>query len=116
LEVKNPIDAARLGLFSKADQREFQRQCDMADGGCNDAELIDEMRRSGTLKSLDPGQRPSITITSTVDIPDGFKRRNGRIYHNSKINVDVDYYGNIKQNKKPDIYRDWMDRMKRRHV
>lgn len=51
----NPIDQDRIKLFPKKDHKEYTRQ---ADGGCNDAELIDEMRRAGDLKTLDPSNYP----------------------------------------------------------
>lgn len=52
--LRNPVDEDRLRLFPKAQRKEYIRQADMRDGGCNDAELVAEMRREGTLKVLDP--------------------------------------------------------------
>src|SRR6266566_3467435 len=50
----NPVDEARLKLFPKSQHAEYRRQCAERDGGANDAELVAEMRREGTLKVLDP--------------------------------------------------------------
>ena|SRR5947207_1071416 len=52
--MRNPVDEARLNLFPKSQRAEYRRQADERDGGCNDAELVQEMRRDGTLKVLDP--------------------------------------------------------------
>lgn len=52
--MRNQVDEDRLKLFPKHQQKEYLRQCDVRDGGCNDAELVAEMRREGTLKQLNP--------------------------------------------------------------
>lgn len=52
--MRNPIDDDRLKLFPKSQRPTYIRQSDERDGGCNDAELVAEMRREGTLKVLDP--------------------------------------------------------------
>src|SRR5437870_10743107 len=52
--MKNPVDEARLNLFPQSQRKDYLRQCDERDGGANDAELVAEMRRDGTLKRLDP--------------------------------------------------------------
>lgn len=78
--LKNVIDEDRIKLFPKEKRKEYLRQCDMADGGCNDAELVDEMRRQGTLKVLDPRSygRPDVRLTQPkmkeLDSGYGFRR------------------------------------------
>ena len=52
--MRSPVDEDRLKLFPKSQRAEYLRQCDERDGGANDAELVSEMRRAGTLKILDP--------------------------------------------------------------
>src|SRR5438876_11990145 len=52
--MRNPVDEARLKLFPQSQHAGYLRQCSESDGGANDAELVAEMRRAGTLKVLDP--------------------------------------------------------------
>jgi hypothetical protein len=75
MTLKNPIDNDRIKLFPKDKQKEYLRQCDMKDGGCNDAELVEEMRRDGTLKVLDPARygRPQVrAVGSQIEPNAGF--------------------------------------------
>ena len=64
----NPIDEDRLKLFPKSQRAEYLRQCDERDGGANDAELVAEMRRDGTLTVLDPSTYalPAVRFASAV--------------------------------------------------
>ena len=78
--MKNPIDEARLNLFPKSQHAEYLRQCSESDGGANDAELVSEMRRDGTLKVLDPktyalpAVRPAASAPVERDEGYGFRK------------------------------------------
>src|SRR5204862_559772 len=78
--MKNPVDEARLSLFPKSQRKEYLRQCSENDGGANDAELVSEMRRAGTLKVLDPKTYalPAVRLASAcpeeLDEGYGFKK------------------------------------------
>ena len=78
--MKNPIDEARLNLFPKSQHQEYRRQCSENDGGGNDAELVAEMRRDGTLKVLDPKTYALPSVRGAISSPEervegyGFKK------------------------------------------
>jgi len=80
IPLRNPVDEERLNLFPKSQHKDYRRQSDERDGGCNDAELVAEMRREGTLKVLDPKTYALPAVRATRAAPEeresgyGFKK------------------------------------------
>src|SRR6266566_3891554 len=73
----NPVDEARLKLFPKSQHAEYRRQYAERDGGANDAELVAEMRRDGTLKVLDPKTYALPAVRGAGFFPGNEERESG---------------------------------------
>ena len=70
IPLRNPVDEERLNLFPQSQRAEYRRQADERDGGCNDAELVEEMRRDGTLKVLDPKTYALPSVRGAISSPE----------------------------------------------